>query len=145
MTEQSTAARLLPVFIGVGLTVLLLIALGYLAERRRNAPPLAQAIHVVQPASGAAVDSPLVLHFTTSESLSLQPTGWGTERLHLHARVGGIEYMPAAADITMRDSVFTWTLPGVPRGTHAITLGWADLRHRELSAGRTPELSVTIR
>ena len=145
MTEQSTAARLLPVFIGVGLTVLLLIALGYLAERRRNAEPLAQPIRVLAPATGQVVDSPLVLRFTTSESLAQHPTGWGTERLHLHARVGGIEHMPAAADIEKRDSVFAWTLSGVPRGTHTITMGWADLHHRELSAGRTPELTVTIR
>jgi hypothetical protein len=145
MTEQPTAARLLPVFIGVGLTVLLLIALGYLAERRRNAAPFAQPIRVIDPAGGQAVDSPLVVRFTTSESLSLHPTGWGTERLHLHARVGGTEYMPAAADIVQRDSIFAWTLPAVPRGTHTVTLGWADLHHRELSAGRTPELIVTIR
>ena len=145
MTEQSTAARMLPVFIGVGLTVLLLIGLGYLAERRRNAAPLAQPIRIIAPAAGQAVDSPLVLRFTTSESLTLQPTGWGTERLHVHARVGGIEYMPAAADIVKQDSVFAWTLPAVPRGTHTVTLGWADLHHRELSAGRTPALTVTIR
>ncbi|HEY0305371.1 MAG TPA: hypothetical protein VGC44_10365 [Longimicrobiales bacterium] len=145
MTGQSTVERLLPVFIGVALTGLLLIVLGVLAARRRNAAPLAQPINLIVPIEQQAVDSPLVVRFTTPEPLSLHPTGWGTDRLHLHARVSGVEYMPAAAEITRSDSIFNWTLPAVPRGTHTIRIGWADLHHRELSAGRTPQITITVR
>ena len=145
MTEPSTPNRLLPVFIGIALTAVMLIGLAYLADKRRHAAPLAQPINIIQPLDQQVVDSPLVLRFSTSEPLKLHPTGWGTDRLHLHARVGGIELMPAAAEITAADSVFSWVLPAVPRGTHTIQVGWADLHHRELAAGRAPAFSVTVR
>jgi hypothetical protein len=145
VNEPVTANRLLPVFIGVALTVALLIGIGVLAERRRNAAPLAQPIDLVAPLDGHAVDSPLAIRFTTIEPLALHPTGWGTSRLHLHARVSGVEHMPAAQDLTLLGSVFTWTLPAVPRGTHTVQLGWADLHHRELVAWRTAPFTVTVR
>ncbi len=145
MTERSTLNRLLPVIIGIALTVVLLFALGYLAQQRRHAAPLAQPVEIVAPVPQQVVDSPFVVRFKTTEPLALQPTGWGTERLHLHARVSGIEYMPAAAEITQTDSIFAWTLPAVPRGTHIVRIGWADLHHRELAAGRSPEFTITVR
>ena len=123
----------------------MLIGLGYLAEKRRHAAPLAQPINIIQPLDQQVVDSPLVLRFKTSEPLKLHPTGWGTDRLHLHARVGSIEFMPAAAEITATDSGFSWVLAGVPRGRHTINVGWADLHHRELSAGRAAPFTVTVR
>jgi hypothetical protein len=138
MTEPTARQRLLPVFIGV-------IVLAWLAQQRRNAAPLALPIELIEPLDQAAIDSPLVIRFTTREPLALRPSGWGTEKLHLHARVGGVEHMPAAAEIQQSDSIFTWTLPGVPRGTHAVRLGWADQRHRELSAGASPARTITVR
>ena len=145
MSEAATAKRLLPVFIGVGLTVALLFGIGVVAERRRNAAPLAQPIHLVAPRDGQSVDSPLVIRFSTAEPLELHPTGWGTAKLHLHARVGGVEHMPAADELTGAGSVFSWTMPAVPRGTHTVQLGWADLHHRELTAGRTAPFTITVR
>lgn len=145
MSEPSPLRRLLPVFIGMALTIILLVALGYLAQQRRQAAPLALPIHIVTPTENAAVDSPLVVRFTTPEPLALHPTGWGTDRLHLHARVGAVEHMPAASDIVADDSGFVWTLPTVPRGSHTLRLGWADTRHREISAGASPTLHITVR
>jgi hypothetical protein len=133
------------VFIGIALTAVFLIALAWLAQQRRNAAPLARPIRMISPADQAVLDSPLVVRFTTSEPLALHPSGWGTDKLHLHARVGAVKHMPAAADITRTDSVFTWTLTAVPRGMHPLKLGWADRRHRELSAGATPTRTITIR
>jgi hypothetical protein len=131
--------------IGIALTAALLIGLGYLTSSRRSAAPRAQPVEILAPADQATVDSPLVVLFVTREPLALHPTGWGTDDLHLHARVAGVEYMPAAAEIVQTDSVFRWTLPSVPRGSHTIQLGWADLRHRELSAGKSRQINVTIR
>ena len=142
MTEPTVGQRLLPVFIGIALTVVFLVGLAWLAQSRRNAAPLALPIEVIGPADGAVVDSPLVVRFRTRETLALHPTGWGTGRLHLHARVSNVEYMPAAAEIVPADSVFTWILPAVPRGRHTLKLGWADQRHRELSAGSSPTHTV---
>ena len=145
MTEPSVRQRLLPVFIGIAFTAVFLVVLAWLAQSRRNAAPLALPIVVLAPTDGAGVDSPLVVRFQTREPLALHPTGWGTDRLHLHARVSDIEHMPAAADIVQTDSAFTWTLRAVPRGTHALRLGWADQRHRELSAGASSTLTITVR
>jgi hypothetical protein len=144
MNEATTARRLFPVFIGIGLTILFLIGLAYLADRRRNARPAVQSIDLLEPASGAVVDSPLVARFVTAAPLVLSESGWGTEQLHLHARVDGVEYMPAAADIIREDSVFVWTLPAVTKGPHTLRIGWANLAHRELGTGAA-EVHITIR
>jgi hypothetical protein len=144
MKEVTTARRLFPVFIGVGLTILFLIALAYLADRRRNTQPVVESIDLIEPAAGAVVDSPLVLRFATTAPLALTPSGWGTEELHLHARVDGVEYMPAAADIVRHGSAFVWTLPTVRRGSHTVRVGWANLAHRELSAGAA-EVQISVR
>lgn len=145
MSEPSVGQRLLPVFIGIAFTAVFLVVLAWLAQSRRNAAPLALPIEVLAPPDGAVVDSPLIVRFRTREPLALQPTGWGTQRLHVHARVSNIEHMPAAADIVQTDSVFTWTLRTVPRGTHPLKLGWADQRHRELSAGASTTHTITVR
>jgi hypothetical protein len=144
MNEASTARRLFPVFIGIGLTILFLIGLAYLADRRRIAEPVIQSIDLLEPASGAAVDSPLVVRFATTAPLALSDRGWGTRQLHLHARVDGVEHMPAPADIIREDSVFVWTLPVVRKGPHTLRIGWANLAHRELSTGAA-EVDFTLR
>lgn len=145
MSQPTTMQRLLPVFIGVFLTGVFLIALAWLADQRRNAAPGAPAIEVVSPAPGAVVDSPLIVRFKTAAPVRLGAAGWGTDQLHLHARVSGIEHMPAAADIRQEGDAFVWTLTGVPPGRHEIRLGWADLAHRELRAGASPTIPLTVR
>jgi hypothetical protein len=136
---------LLPVFIGIALTAVLLAGLAYLSSVRRNARPIAPTLTILQPAPGAAVDSPLVVQFTSSAPLVLTPSGWTSGTWHLHARVNQLEYMPAAAEITTLDSSYQWVLPAVPRGAASIKLGWADQRHRETSIGSSDVVRTTIR
>lgn len=146
MNEPTTLQRLMPVLIGVAITGLFLVGLGYLANARRNAesvtPP---TIVVLAPGDGAAVDSPLVVRFTTQAPVELGPSGWGTAHLHLHARIGNVEHMPAAEDITRSADTLIWTFSTVPRGAHTLKLGWADLSHREIATGASAPISITIR
>ena len=138
--------RLMPVLIGVAITGLFLVGLGYLASTRRNAQSMTPpTIVLLAPQDGAAVDSPLVVRFTTQAPVELGPSGWGTAQLHLHARIGNIEHMPAAADITRSADTLIWTFPTVPTGTHTLKLGWADLSHRELATGASSPATITIR
>ena len=145
MSEPTTVQRLAPVFIGVAITGLFLIGLGYLAKQRRDAQPAAQSVVITWPATAASVDSPLVVRFVTKAPLRLTENGWGTGQLHLHARIDNTEHMPAATDITQVADTFVWSFPAVTRGAHSVKIGWADLAHRELSAGASPTIEVTIR
>jgi hypothetical protein len=136
-----------PVVIGMALTCLLLAALGYLANRRakvRYEPP--PALSVITPTTGMAVDSPLLLRFTTGHHLDLRASGWGHDNYHLHAVVNGVEIMPAAADIVAADSLeYDWTLAGIPKGAAAIHLAWADHAHRPLRQGASDTVRVILR
>ena len=134
---------LLPVVIGIALTIVLLAGLGYLAQVRRNAAPATPTIRLVQPGAQPA-DSPLAIRFISSRPLELTTNGWVSGPWHLHARINGTEFMPAAAEITATDSVYTWTLPAVRRGPIALKLGWADQRHREVSTGSSDVVETTL-
>ena len=135
---------LLPVFIGVGLTIVFLFGLGYLANQRRNAQPATPALRVLAP-GGAPVDSPLIVRFTSSRPLQLTANGWISGDWHLHARINDVEYMPAAAEISRADSSYVWTIPAVQRGPLTLKLGWADRRHRETSAGSSDVVRTILR
>lgn len=135
---------LLPVFIGVGLTIVFLVGLGYLANQRRNAQPATPILRILAPTT-AAVDSPLVVHFTSSRPLELSANGWISGDWHLHARINDVEYMPAAAEIIRADSAYVWTIPAVGRGPLTLKLGWADRRHRETSAGSSDVVRTEIK
>ena len=144
--SDSVARRILPVIIGMGLTIVLLIVLGYIAQQRRQQQSVAAPVlRVLYPAPGASVDSPLVIQFATTAPLALQPTGWGAGNLHLHAMVNGVEYMPAAAEITRGDSAYHWTIAPVARAPIELYLGWADQRHRALGAGASDTITATLR
>jgi hypothetical protein len=145
MTE-STAKRLLPVLIGIFLTVIMLALLGYLSNKRRAAAAAAPPVlHILSPVPHSVIDSPLIIHFRTRTTLQLRPAGWGIGNLHLHARVNSVEHMPAVTDIQPTDSGYLWTLPLVRRGPLTIQLGWADPVHRELKAGTSSVNDVTLR
>jgi len=128
----------------MALTVILLFGLGYLAQVRRAAPPSTPTVRVLQP-TGEAADSPLVIRFTASRPLELTTNGWVSGAWHLHARVNNASLMPAAADIARSDSVYAWTLAGIPRGPVSLKLSWADQRHREVSAGSSDVVETTLR
>jgi hypothetical protein len=135
---------ILPVVVGIVLTIVLLAGLGYLAQLRRNATPNTPALTVIRPTS-EPLDSPFVVEFNSSEPLELTPNGWVADAWHLHARVNGVEYMPAAAEITSSGNTYRWTLPAVPRGPVSFKLGWADQRHREVSTGSSDVVETIVR
>ena len=135
--------RLLPVLIGMALTVVLLAALGYLANLRRNAVSSPPTLTVIAPAMAPA-DSPLIIRFTSTAPLELTSNGWVSSQWHLHARVNDVEYMPAAAEITTDGAGYRWTLPAVRRGPVTFHLGWADQAHREIASSRTPLVQTTL-
>lgn len=144
--SESRRPNITAVVIGIVLTMLLLFGLRYLAIRRGAAvSPDIPALNVIAPTENAAVDSPLVVRFSSSRPITLQPSGWGAGHFHLHARIDQAEHMPAAADIVRADSVYEWTLPAVRRGSFSVQLGWADMQHRELATGKTPPIWATVR
>ena len=142
--QQSAAQSIRPVIIGIGITIVLLAGLAYLASARRDVGSDVPALVIVSPQPGAQTDSPLTVRFRTAAPLSLHPTGWGTGDLHLHARVNGVELMPAAADIEQAEEEFAWTMATVPKGRVEVRLGWADALHRELAAGASDTVSIIL-
>ena len=143
--SESERRKILPVIIGMALTVVLLACLAY-AARLRNAAELEMApqLSINAPAQGTATDSPLVIRFTAAHPLDLMETGWGHDRFHIHASINGVEYMPAAADIVAQGSQYAWTIQA-PRGPVSFYLGWADHMHRPLQKGMTDTVQATIR
>jgi hypothetical protein len=145
MTDPA-AKKIVPVLIGIALTIILLIFLAYISSQRRQHVVLAVPdLQIVSPLSSAAIDSPLTMRFRSTEPLELRDDGWGVRNLHLHARINDVEHMPAAADIQSEDSLYVWILPAVRAGRVTIQLGWADQAHRELSRGASAVAHVTIR
>lgn len=146
MTEhQPQGAKLLPVVIGIGLTIVLLAGLAYISNMRRNAPTLAPQLTIVTPRDNEAVDSPLVIRFTSERPIKLAHSGWAAANFHLHAHVNGVEHMPAARDIEEHNGEYRWTLSAVGRGPLHIRMGWADHAHRAVSSGATDTVRASLR
>lgn len=148
MTEDRTyGRRLLPLVIGMVLTGIFLAVLAYLANARNEVESRAiPQLSITAPGSGAVIDSPLVIRFTSPEEIQLQPTGWGYRRLHLHAWVNGVEIMPAAADIVRTGpGSYSWTLAGTAPGEVRLLIGWADMSHRPITPGASDTVAVEIR
>ena len=146
MTQQSSVIkRLLPVIIGIALTVVLLAGLAYISQMRRNAPTAPPQLTILAPAEGVAADSPLVIRFSSERDLRLAHSGWAAGNYHLHAHVNGVEHMPAARDIVERDGQYLWTISGAARGLLHIHLGWADHAHRPVASGGSATISTQLR
>lgn len=143
MTEPQRA-NLIPLIIGMALTGLLLATLAYLARMRNAEEAVAvPELAITAPVDGAVTDSPLILRFTSTQPLELLATGWGYRRFHLHASVGGVEHMPAAADIqAVGPGMYQWTLQTGTPGQHRIYLGWADMSHRAITPGASDTITV---
>lgn len=144
--SQPEHHKAIPVVIGITLTALVLGFVAYVANARRHAEAVAvPQLSILSPGEGAAVDSPLVVRFTSNQPLVLNPTGWGYRTLHLHAWVNGVQLMPAAADVVQSDSAtYEWTL-ALGRGPQALSLAWADQAHRPLTAGGSDTIRVELR
>jgi hypothetical protein len=146
MTDQThQGPKLLPVIIGIVLTIILLAGLAYISNMRRSVPTSAPQLTLTAPLQSAVLDSPLVLRFTSARPITLGHSGWASANYHLHASVNGVEYMPAARDIEARNGEYFWTLPSVPRGPLRIRLGWGDQAHRAVTSGATDTISATLR
>lgn len=101
-------------------------------------------ISIVSPATGDTVTNPVTLLFDTPGELHFDPTmGWIARDLHLHTMVGALEIMPAAADIVVTDSAYTWRLPPLDPGTHRLYLTWAGRHHGNLT-GETDTLVIHV-
>jgi hypothetical protein len=144
MQQTQRGPNLLPVIIGIVLTIILLSGLAYISNMRRNAPTGAPQLTILSPAANAAVDSPLVIRFTSEREIRLGHSGWASANYHLHAHINHVEHMPAARDIEYRDGEYFWTIPTVRRGPVHIHLGWADQAHRAVATGATDTLHATL-
>jgi hypothetical protein len=144
MTEPQPV-KLLPVIIGIVLTIILLAGLAYISNMRRNAPTAAPQLDILAPSANATVDSPLVIRFTSERDIRLGHNGWAAGNYHLHAHVNGVEHMPAAADLEQSGDQYAWTITAVPPGLIEIRLGWADMRHRAVVSGATDTVRATLR
>jgi hypothetical protein len=144
-TDTRTGPNLLPVIIGIVITIILLTGLAYISKMRQNVPTSAPQLTLIAPLRNAVLDSPLVLRFTSARPISLGHSGWASANYHLHARVNGVEYMPAAADVEARNGEYLWTLPTVPRGPLRIRLGWGDQAHRAVTSGATDTIPAILR
>lgn len=146
MNNPQSRRSLAPVVVGIAFTAAFLAFLGYIANQRRNAEERAPPRLVIElPRSGAVVDSPLVVRFSSRKPIERQQSGWGSGQFHLHARIGGVQHMPAIDEIRPVDGGYEWSLPGVRRGTSQLTLGWADRSHRELPDRSADTVTITIR
>jgi hypothetical protein len=144
--NEPTPRRVLPVVIGIAATMLFLLLLGYLVQRRAREEATVPSLTVLAPSEQAFVDSPLVVRFRSTRPLGLTSAGWGTGQLHLHAWVNGVQIMPAAADIRSdQTGAYEWVVNQATRGRTQLWLGWADAAHRAITAGSSPSTSVTIR
>ena len=142
--EASVAKRLLPVIVGITLTIVLLAGLAYISNMRRSVPTAPPQLTIVAPAQGASTDSPLVIRFASERKMKLAHSGWASGNYHLHAHVNGVEHMPAARDIVESDGQYLWTIAGAPRGPLHIHLGWADHAHRPVSSGGSATISTQL-
>ncbi|MGQ0814166.1 MAG: hypothetical protein ACT4O1_06835 [Gemmatimonadota bacterium] len=143
---EAQRRNILPIAIGIVLTGLVLAGLGIISNMRRNAEvDVAPQLSILSPAPGATLDSPLVVRFTSTKRLALKPSGWGHGRLHLHATVNGIQYMPAAAELSARDTIYEWTIRTAPAGSFSLQLAWADMAHRPLQAGTSGIVKARLR
>jgi hypothetical protein len=105
----------------------------FVSTRRDDASDDIPTLTIAAPASGDTVENPVTVVFRTPGALTFDPAmGWTAGDLHLHAMVGGLEIMPAAADIAAADSVYTWRLPTLDTGTHRLYLTWAGRHHGNL-------------
>jgi hypothetical protein len=135
----------LPAALGLALAALLILGLGLWTATRRKTDPGSPSVTVIQPARDTVVSHQLTLRFSSSLPLSLQPTGWGAGRYHLHALVNGQERMAAAADIrTLSDSTYEWQLADLPDSAR-IQLVWALPNHRRLTQGASRLIRVHVR
>jgi len=139
-------SSVLPAVIGIAVTCVFLLVVGYVAQRRMVQQDAVPQLTITTPLANAAVDSPLAVRFTTAQPIALSPSGWGYGALHVHAWVNDVQYMPAAADIRpVGERTYELTLPAVPRRESLrVRLGWANAAHAGLSQGSSQDVPLVV-
>jgi hypothetical protein len=135
-----------------GLAIVLILIAVYLLVtgalgREEVAPvPTAPAVTILGPESGSTIGRQIDLRFSTEETLTSQPSGWGVGGLHLHADVGGVEVMPAPSDIRpLQDGSYGWTIQAPDTGSIAVRLFWSDEGHVPIPLSATDDIFLTVR
>ena len=130
--------------------VMILLAIGVLlwgGEPDGGAPAetvSVPAITLIEPAADAIAVGPVPVVFEVPVRLRQGPSGWHAESLHLHARVDGIEVMPAADEIQpLGGNRYRWML-SLPPGRHTLRLSWSDPNHAPLPDGASAARTVTV-
>ena len=142
MTHDEPRPSLAPVIIGISLAAFTLLGLG-LWVSQRDPRPTHPSITLISPAADTVSADSITLVFETSVPLTLQPTGWGAGRYHLHAVAGNVELMPGAAQIKpISGNRYNWTIPPVASAT-PIQLMWSLPNHRRLSQGASHQVTVS--
>ena len=135
-------------FIGGGLLLLaLIVAITSLirgSSSEAQAVP-AQPLVLAEPRSGASVQNPVELIFTTPVPLTQTPMGWGAESLHLHAAVNGQDVMPGGPEITsLGGERYRWMLRVPGLGDYTLQLFWSGPDHAPLAEGASDVIRVRV-
>ncbi|HEV2130052.1 MAG TPA: hypothetical protein VGR27_03060 [Longimicrobiaceae bacterium] len=137
--------------LGILLVGIAVLAIGFWMDVRRAAggasasaaPP---PITLIEPTSGAVVESPLPVLFEAPVRLRWVAGGWQAGQLHIHAEVSGSELMPGARDIQpLGENRYRWTLPPLPPGEHTLRLFWSGPDHGALAEGASRPVTMRVR
>ena len=145
--DEAEPSGLAPTIFGILLAGLAVLTIGmWVGGRDSGGDDALPQLELVAPADGDTIDAPFAVTFGTDARLVKAPEGWRAGRLHLHARIDGVEHMPAAADVeVLGDGRFIWRIPGIGAGMHEVKLLWSDPEHRPLEDGASDSVEFLIR
>ena len=145
--DEAEPSGLAPTIFGILLAGLAVLTIGmWVGGRDSDGDGALPRLELVAPADGDTIAAPFAVTFGTNARLVKAPEGWRAGRLHLHARIDGVEHMPAAADVeVLGDGRFIWRIPGIDVGPHQVNLLWSDPEHRPLEEGASETARVYVR
>ena len=144
--DETEPSGLAPTIFGILLAGLAVLTIGMWVGGRDSGEDALPKLELIAPADGDTIDAPFAVTFGTNARLVKAPEGWRAGRLHLHARIDGVEHMPAAADVeVLGDGRFIWRIPGIDAGVHEVKLLWSDPEHRPLEDGSSETARVVLR
>jgi hypothetical protein len=105
----------------------------------------APRLTVEDPRPGAELAQPVVVTFNARTELRPDGSAAGGTR-HIHARIGGRELMPGAADVkSVSGTTYSWTLPRLPAGPTALRIFWSDASHKPIGGAQSDSVPVVLR
>ena len=146
VNEVEDSSGLAPTIFGILLAGLAVLTIGmWVGGRDSGDDGALPQLELISPVHNDTIDAPFAVTFSTDARLVKAPEGWRAGRLHLHARLDGVEHMPAAADVeAMGDNRFVWNFPGIGAGPHQVKLLWSDPEHRPLAEGASESVEFLI-